>query len=669
MIQKKKHVVSKEDTPFELIDFDKEEYEKKAEETDENDDLAWHLVIPPSEASPAVQIMDLSEEDEKTDEEEDDEDDDEAAPVGKRRGKGKSGGKNGKGSKTGKAGKAGKGLGKGHGFFFGAMAGLKLTDYMIMLAIIGGIGLLVYPTIGDLLSRWETMNSIKDYDNVVDGMDEQAMEDEIERARRYNKTLWGKLYTGIGKDKTNGRNLMKEGDKKYNDILNVTDNGVMGYLVIDKIDCYSVIYHGSTSSVLSAGVGHLFRTGFPVDGPNVNGALSAHTGLVSATLFTDLDQLKVGDTFEVHVLNKVYTYLIEQIIIVDPSDLSSLQIDYGNNYVTLVTCYPYGVNTHRLLVRGRLQGYNYDEAEYEEYKKQLAQRLNRQVKKIVPQEEEEEPLVQTGTEWDNITKIAKYGVILAGMALLFFGHYRVRYLRLQQARKNLEEYGFYRVKREQSDEERMNRRKEKISLLIVAGGIGILIVAGVMSLSALVEEAAVGWKCETQGKELDTYMKQQEQNTTAGTQSADQTKEQEEKKTTKTKKPQNPVVEVDGNRYIGKLSFPSLELELPVLAECSEENLKQAPCVDSGTIEERNLVIAGHRYRRVFTNLQNLQVGDRIYLTSADNKFYTYIIKSTVEIPPQMKALYAGCETWDMALYTCTPGGKNRQVVYAELLQ
>ncbi|MGN0483610.1 MAG: class C sortase [Lachnospiraceae bacterium] len=661
-MRKKEHAVSQDDTPLHMMDLNADTENQEQEE--EQNEVSWWLTLPPPDDSQPIDIRNLAEEE---DEEEEDEDG-KGVSVGKAAGTG-AGAKAGGEAASEMAGNASKGLlgrlfGKGAGKgLFGLLAGLKATDYLIMLAIVAGLGLLVYPTIGDLISRWETMNSIKDYDKVVDGMDEKEMDDEIERARRYNKTLWGKYYVGIGKDKKNGRNLMKEGDKKYNDILNVTKNGVMGYLIIDKIDCYSVIYHGSTNSVLAAGVGHLFRTGFPVDGPNVNGALSAHTGLVSATLFTDLDQLKVGDTFEVHILNKVYTYQIEQILIVNPSDLSNLQIEYGSNYVTLVTCYPYGVNTHRLLVKGRLQGYNYDKKDYEKYIEEAAKKRSQQVKKIAP-EEEEEPLEQTGTEWDKIAKIAKYGGILAGFAFLFFLHYRVRYLQLRRARKRLELDGPYQIRREPDEKELTSHKREKISLWLVAGGLTVVCAAGVMSVSALVEEAAVGWRCESQEKQLDAYMKNQQKpqniKTDSTVQSADQIQTSE--------KPKNPVVKVDGNEYIGKLSFPSLDMELPVLAECNEENLKQAPCVDSGTIEERDLIIAGHRYRRVFTNLQNLKVGDKIYLTSADNKFYTYIVKSLVEVPPHKVNLYAGCETWDLALYTCTPGGKNRQVVYADLL-
>ena len=549
--------------------------------------------------------------------------------------------------------------------FFGVgKVSLELVDYFIIGVIILGLGLLVYPTIGDLYSRWKTMQSVNDYNKVVDEMDDQQIEDEIERARRYNRTLWGTRYLGIGEDEPDGSNFMKEGDEEYKDILNITKNGVIGYLVIDKINSYSTIYHGSTDSVLAAGVGHLYSTGFTVDGPNVHGLLSAHTGLVSATLFTDLDQIEIGDCFEIHILDRVFTYQVDQILIVDPSDLAGLQIEYGSNYVTLITCYPYGINSHRLLVRGHLQGYNYNREDYEEY---FEYEQPVEAEEIANWEKEDEKLTQTGIPWTDIGRLAATGIIIMILAGLFYLSFR---------KKRKEAYV----------------RHKKTCTYVFLAGMSVFLISGFISIGSLIEEYAAGKECEQRMQELKEYFESSRQEEDSGVVFSKKDSDEGDKKESgssaaegenmqenepDTEQTENHTDSHTGNHaitvgkysYIGKLSFPSLDLELPVMSECTEENLEIAPCVDMGTVEDGNLVIAGHRYRKIFSNLEKLQVGDKIYLTTAENKLYTYMVKSCVEIIPRKQDLYYGYYNWNLALYTCSSGGKNRYVVYAELME
>lgn len=577
---------------------------------------------------------------------------------GRQKGKTEKAGKTEKKSSKGKSGKSGKGAKTGAGKSLTKKPfKLQKVDFFIIAAITAGIGLLVYPSIGDLYSRWKTMQSVNEYDKIVDEMDDQEIEDEIERARRYNRTLWGTRYLGIGADEPDGSNPMKEGDEEYNDILNVTKNGVMGYIIIDKIDSYSTVYHGSTESVLAAGVGHLFTTGFMVDGPNVHGAISAHTGLVSATLFTDLDQLEIGDSFEIHILNRVYTYQIDQIRIVDPSDLSDLQIEYGSNLVTLITCYPYGINSHRLLVRGRLQGYNYNKEDYEEYieeEEQSGEEEKKNPQQISDWEAENntEQLTQTGTRWWDILRLAMLGGVIAVMEALFYLHFRGK------------GDGTYRIQR-------------KLCVIIMIPGILLILMAGFRSIQALLQEYTAGKECEQQMQDLGAYLEEyvtvEEETDSGETESShvdsDTEEDGENQENTEDEKPENPVVTIGEYSYIGKLSLPSLDMELPVMAECTEENLALAPCVDTGTIEGKNLVIAGHRYRKLFSNLVKLQPGDKIYLTSAENRLYTYEVKSCTEIIPRKQDLYYGYDNWDIALYTCSASGENRYVVYGKLIE
>jgi len=165
----------------------------------------------------------------------------------------------------------------------------------------------------------------------------------LEEAHDYNERLLTK----------GNRYTMSDAEKKeYESILNLTGNGVMGYVQINSINVDYPIYHGMSESVLQIAIGHLEGTSLPVGGPNTHAAISGHRGLPSAKLFTDLDKLVEGDTFTVTVLNETITYEIDQIRIVLPTDLSDLNIESGKDYCTLITCTPYGINTHRMLVRG-----------------------------------------------------------------------------------------------------------------------------------------------------------------------------------------------------------------------------------------------------------------------------------------------------------------------------
>jgi len=175
-------------------------------------------------------------------------------------------------------------------------------------------------------------------------MDTAEYERVIENARAYNERL---AETGIAWD----LRLLEEMREEYQSELNMDGTGIMGYINIPKIDVQLPIYHGTEESVLQVAIGHLAETSLPVGGENTHCVVSGHRGLPSAKLFSDLDKLKEGDTFTMSILNETLTYEVDQIRIVEPTDLSELTIREGQDLVTLVTCTPYGINTHRLLVR------------------------------------------------------------------------------------------------------------------------------------------------------------------------------------------------------------------------------------------------------------------------------------------------------------------------------
>lgn len=209
-----------------------------------------------------------------------------------------------------------------------------------------GFGIMLYPVLSNALSQISYNETISSYEQSVSDENSSLYQSMIQEAVNYNEKLTTSSIVDVFSDPeiTNS--------EEYMDILNLNRDGVMGYISIPKIDIKIPIYHGTSSEVLSKGVGHLEGSSFPVGGESTHAILSAHRGLPSARLFTDLDQLEVGDKFYIYILDQIYTYQVDQVLVIEPSETEALQIQDGKDLVTLVTCTPYGVNTHRLLVRG-----------------------------------------------------------------------------------------------------------------------------------------------------------------------------------------------------------------------------------------------------------------------------------------------------------------------------
>lgn len=218
----------------------------------------------------------------------------------------------------------------------------KSTLLLIGIFIIG-LSLLLYPTVSDYWNSFHQTRAIAAYTDVVENLDDESYEKMLEEAHAYNNTL------------TNSNNrfiLTEEEEETYESLLDITGTGIMGYIEIPSIRCSLPIYHGTDDAVLQIAAGHVPGSSLPVGGENTHCVLSGHRGLPSAKLFTDLDELTVGDIFMLHVLDEVLTYEVDQIHIVEPEDLDLLGIEEGQDLCTLVTCTPYGINSHRLLVRG-----------------------------------------------------------------------------------------------------------------------------------------------------------------------------------------------------------------------------------------------------------------------------------------------------------------------------
>lgn len=216
------------------------------------------------------------------------------------------------------------------------------TVIFLTLGFLVGICILLYPTISDYWNSKTQSRAIVDYESVLENLNPADYTAIFDEAHAYNKALYKTPFPLINHDQVPG----------YYDTLSITENDMIGYLKIDRIGVELPIYHSTSNEVLNKGVGHLEGSSLPVGGENTHCVLSAHRGLPSSKLFTDLDRVEKGDTFQITVLDQVLTYQVDFIKIIEPTDTGDLQIIEGGDYCTLFTCTPYGINTHRLLVRG-----------------------------------------------------------------------------------------------------------------------------------------------------------------------------------------------------------------------------------------------------------------------------------------------------------------------------
>ncbi|MFR5748120.1 MAG: class C sortase [Thomasclavelia spiroformis] len=235
---------------------------------------------------------------------------------------------------------------------------MKKNVVRIILIVGFCVGLIIslYPLISNIYSRRNQIQVINDYTEDIKEIDTKQIAKELELANAYNRKLNQTIVLTDPFDPS----AIDMADDAYYDILNYTDDGVMAYINIPKIDVNLPIYHGTDSEHMLKGVGHLVGTSFPVGGVDTHAVLSAHSGLSTAELFTNLADLKKGDLFYIHVLDDVLAYEVDKINVVKPDETNDLKIVPGQDYVTLVTCTPYGINSHRLLVRGHRVEYDPD---------------------------------------------------------------------------------------------------------------------------------------------------------------------------------------------------------------------------------------------------------------------------------------------------------------------
>lgn len=220
----------------------------------------------------------------------------------------------------------------------------RLMTIILICVLLIGLAILLYPSVSNWWNERVMTRAVATYDEAVSNLTDEDYSAYFEAAEAYNEAL-----QEVGSAAALSAPDLIEG---YEETLDITGTGIMGYITIEKIDVQLPIYHGTDASVLQVGAGHLEGSSLPVGGEGTHCVISAHRGLPSSLLFTNLDQLEEGDTFTITVLDQVFTYEVDQISIVLPDEIENLYIEDGEDYCTLMTCTPYGINTHRLLVRG-----------------------------------------------------------------------------------------------------------------------------------------------------------------------------------------------------------------------------------------------------------------------------------------------------------------------------
>lgn len=262
------------------------------------------------------------------------------------------------------------------------------TVIFLTLGFLVGISLLLYPAFSNYWNSKTQSRAIVDYEAVLEHLKPEDYSAMFQAAYDYNQALYETDYPLTDYEEIPG----------YYDTLKLPGSSIIGYVKIDKIGVELPIYHGTSDEVLSVGVGHLEGTSLPVGGENTHSVISAHRGLPSAKLFTDLDRLEPGDTFQITVLDQVLTYQVDQVKVITPTEVEDLLIAEGKDYCTLFTCTPYGINTHRLLVRGI------------------------RIETIV-----EKPIIYVANEAFRIEPLLVTPAVAAPMLLVFFIHLMVKY--------------------------------------------------------------------------------------------------------------------------------------------------------------------------------------------------------------------------------------------------
>lgn len=251
----------------------------------------------------------------------------------------------------------------------------------IGIILLTGIGLVAYPIVSNIFYEINKSELMAHYDDASDAMPLEEKAEALRKAEEYNASLL--TADVVLTDPFDPSVLDRAGEEPYASLLNINGDGIMGYVDIPLIDAYLPIYHGTAAATLEKGIGHLESTSLPVGGTGTHAVLTGHTGLAGEKMFTDLTALEKGDLFYVHVLGNTLAYQVDQIEVTEPEDTSLLLIDREADYITLLTCYPYGINSHRLLVRGTRTDYQEARAREENGSREAESRWDSEYRKAL----------------------------------------------------------------------------------------------------------------------------------------------------------------------------------------------------------------------------------------------------------------------------------------------
>lgn len=594
---------------------------------------------------------------------------------------------------------------------------------LFVFLLLAGIALILYPTVSNIWNSFHQTQVVFYYKDKVDKMDEKEKEQLLKEAGKYNELLAAGGYI---------RKLTTEERSRYEQVLKINDSGMMGYVEIPTISCTLPLYHGTEESVLQVALGHLEGSSLPVGGKSSHCVISGHRGLPSAKLFSNLDQLKKGDRFILHILNQSLVYEVDRIQTVLPKEIDYLTIEEGKDFCTLVTCTPYGINTHRLLVRGVRtdEAVNENETEEgEEYVKPWYQKWGKKnwcmlgllllclslfvrcnvraasmvdgtisskdasitIESKMYGEKFTLYILKDGSrEKAGVGKIDEHGTLkwdnLALGTYLVVGknikkngeEYQTGSVIVQIPTKLEEDNWQYDIKiipkyekiNDSLGENNLpveknmeNEQKENTKLKTKGGTIPqtgqvwwIVMVFSALSILFFAVAAIL----------VGINFRESIRAEKAAREVADQLTVAIEQGRTELEyfnwNGDMPVIEIDGNGYIGYIEIPELSLILPVQSTWTEEQLKISPCRYAGSLYEDNLIIAGHNYARHFSGIKKLKQGAKIIFTDVDDMSYEYEVeKIQILKAKDVDILEEG--RWDLTLFTCTFGGSRRWVV------
>lgn len=561
------------------------------------------------------------------------------------------------------------------------MRNKRITILIAILLLFLSLAMTAYPAVCNYVNQKYASEIVTSYEGIIEQSNDAALQQEWEKARWYNTTL----IPGTAEEDAFGQEAIRTAATDYSQLLNVTGNGIMGYVEIPVISVRLPIYHGTDADVLERGVGHLLGSSLPVGGSSTHAILTGHSGMAENKMFTDLEQLKAGDVFYLHVLDETLAYQVSEVNTVEPHETELLNIVLGADLCTLVTCTPYGVNSHRLLVRG--SRIPYEEAEA--------------IVESIPAEE----LPKSSWEEKYIEGML-YGTIGAillgifGMTALHFlcGRYHGKYCSNRRSKSTPGYQGKF-LREQQTGKKRKRMRHPFIYRYVI----------GVLILLFLFGAAVAGypywhgfWVDRSIADTASAFLVNSVQPATESTTVTEQPAE-----------PERIYAElwadmVDYNRRIsmekqvglscaydyqkpsfllsrygldsevfGVISIPAMELEMPIYLGATEANMALGAAHMTETSlpiggENTNTVIAAHRgYNGAsyFRYIEKLQVGD---LVSIQNLWETlnYRVSDIKIIDPQdveQILIQPGREM--LTLLTCHPyasGGKQRYVVYCD---